>query len=73
MESSELLNAIKNASNDGENFNFIIGSVNPDFNDATISTAKFLERELYITLKSYKVYDSGANQGVELVGKINKF
>jgi hypothetical protein len=70
MNSSDLLRKIKKASSDGENFSFVLSTINDYEDQEVIKTAKWLEREMYIRLRECEVQKVGNSKGVFLSGKI---
>lgn len=73
MESSQLLNKLKDVSGNTDTFSIFIVTVNEHEEKAIIKTAKFLQSELYIRLKECEMQNVDENSGVYLSGVINEF
>lgn len=70
MDRSQLLNKIKEASPDGENFTLFISTVNHYSDQEVLKQAKFLESEMFISLREAQTAKVGSVEGVSLSGKI---
>ncbi|MCM3676639.1 MULTISPECIES: hypothetical protein [Peribacillus] len=70
MDSSQLLNRLKEVSGNTDIFSIFISTRNEHEDKAIIDKAKWLQSELYIRLKECEMQKVDDNSGVYLSGKI---
>jgi hypothetical protein len=71
MERTTLLQKIKNASQDGVSFTLILNAESDHERQQIINTAKWLQSEMYIRLKTCEVQKVMWTEGVVLSGTLD--